>query len=174
MVGEAIRLKESTMAGAAYVVFDGDTDSWAYRYMNGWKANRNIDFTYQNAHDLDTMTSRAQDEKYVKSKLRERMKNSTAVVILVGEKTKNLYKYVRWELELALELGLPIIAANLNKKNGQDDARCPAIIRDKGCVVHVPYTLESLKHAMAHWPSEFSRLSAAEVNGGWRYYSHLD
>ena len=36
------------------------------------------------------------------------MKNASAVVVLVGEKTKNLYKYVRWELELALELGLPI------------------------------------------------------------------
>jgi hypothetical protein len=27
------------MAGAAYVIFDGDNDKWAYAYMNGWKAN---------------------------------------------------------------------------------------------------------------------------------------
>ncbi|MGR3578257.1 MAG: TIR domain-containing protein, partial [Sagittula sp.] len=152
----------------------GDNDGWAYRYMNGWKANRNIDFSYQNAHDLDTMTSRAQNEQYVKSKLKERMMQSAAVVVLVGEKTKNLYKFVRWELELALALGLPIIAANLNKKNGQDDAQCPAIIRDKGCVVHIPYTLEALKFTMANWPIEFRRLSKAEINGGWRYYSRFD
>lgn len=162
------------MAGAAYVVFDGDNDGWAYRYMNGWKANRNIDFSYQNAHDLDTMTSRARDEQYVKSKLRERMKQSTAVVVLVGDKTKNLYKYVRWELELALELGLPIIAANLNKKNRQDDTRCPAIIRDKGCVIHIPYTLEALKFAMENWPDGFMKLSNDEINGGWRYYPQFD
>lgn len=162
------------MTGAAYIVFDGDNDGWAYHYMNGWKANSNIDFTYQNAHDLDTMTSRAQDEQYVKSKLRERMKKSTAVVVLIGEKTKNLYKYVRWELELALELGLPIIAANLNKKNGQDDARCPAIIRDKGCVIHIPYTLEALKFAMANWPYGFRNLTSDEINGGWRYYPRFD
>lgn len=162
------------MHGAAYIVFDGDNDGWAYRYMNGWTANRNIDFKYQNAHDLDTMTSRAQNEEYVKSKLRERMRQSTAVVVLVGDKTKNLYKFVRWELELALELGLPIIAANLSKKNGQDDARCPAIIRDKGCVVHIPYTLEALKFAMANWPGGFRKLSSAEINGGWRYYPEFD
>lgn len=162
------------MAGAAYVVFDGDNDKWAYAYMNGWKENKNIEFAYENAHNLDTMTGRAQDEQYVKSKLRERMKKSTAIVVLIGEKTKNLYKYVRWELELALELGLPIIAANLNKKNRQDSDRCPAIIRDKGSVVHIPYTLAALKHAMTNWPGEFSRMSAADKGGGARYYTQFD
>jgi hypothetical protein len=147
------------MAGAAYVIFDGDNDKWAYAYMNGWKANKNIDFDYQDAHDLDNMTSRAQDEQYVKSKLRERMNKSTAVVVLVGEKTRNLYKYVRWELELALELGLPIIVANLNKKNRQDDSLCPALVRDKACTVHIPYTLEALKHAMSSFPTFYYGLS---------------
>ena len=147
------------MAGAAYVVFDGDNDKWAYGYMNGWKANKNIDFEYQDAHDLDTMTGRAQYEQYVKSKLRERMKKSTAVVVLVGEKTKNLYKYVRWELELALELGLPIIVSNLNKTNGQDESLRPAIIRNVASAVHIPYTLEALKHAMSNFPGFYHGLS---------------
>ncbi|MEL6818248.1 MAG: TIR domain-containing protein [Pseudomonadota bacterium] len=162
------------MIGAAYVVFDGDSDKWAYAFMNGWKENKNINFSYENAHDLDTMTSRAQGEQYVKSKLRQRMIRSSAVVVLIGEKTKNLYKFVRWELELALELGLPIIAANLNKINRQDNDRCPAIIRDKGCVVHIPYKLDALKHAMNSWPSEFKGLSAADKGGGPRYYSNFD
>ena len=161
------------MAGAAYVIFDGDNDKWAYAYMNGWKANNNIDFDYPNAHDLDSMTSRAQGEQYVKSKLRERMKNSSAVIVLVGEKTKNLYKYVRWELELALELGLPIIVANLNKSNRKDDNRCPPIIRN-ACAVHIPYTLDALKHAMAKWPAELRGLSAADKGGGARYYERFD
>jgi len=158
------------MAGAAYVVFDGDNDKWAYGYMNGWKANKNIDFNYENAHDLDAMTGRAQDEQYVKSKLRERMKQSTVVIVLVGDKTKNLYKYVRWELELALELGLPIIAANLNKLNGQDDNLCPPIIRNKAAVIHIPYTLEAIKHAMSNFPSFYRGLSLQEKAASSRYY----
>lgn len=161
------------MAGAAYVIFDGDNDKWAYAFMNGWKANKNIEFDYQNAHDLDNMTGRAQDEQYVKSKLRERMNKSSAVVVLVGEKTKNLYKYVRWELELALELGLPIIVANLNKTNRKDNNLCPAIIRD-ACAAHIPYTLEALKHAMASWPTEFRGLNATEKATGARYYATFD
>jgi hypothetical protein len=158
------------MAGAAYVVFDGDNDKWAYGFMNGWKANKNIDFDYRDAHDLDTMTGKAQDEQYVKSKLKERMKQSTAVIVLIGEKTKNLYKYVRWELELALELGLPIIAANLNKTNGQDDNLCPAIIRNKASVVHIPYTLEALKHAISNFPSFYYGLSLEKKAASANYY----
>lgn len=170
---ETIRLRGILMAGAAYVIFDGDNDQWAYRFMNGWKANKNIDFDYQDAHDLNNMTSRAQDETYVKSKLRERMEKSSAVIVLVGEKTKNLYKYVRWELELALELGLPLIVANLNKHNRQDTGLCPAIIRD-ACAVHIPYTLEAIKHAMARWPSEYHGLSQTGKAQGSRYYSMFD
>jgi hypothetical protein len=103
------------------------------------------------------------------------MKKSTAVVVLVGEKTKNLYKYVRWELELALELGLPIIVANLNKKNRQDDNRCPALIRDKGCTVHIPYTLEALKHAMSHFPLEYAGFNREQKSASSaRYYEKFD
>ncbi|OSI68571.1 TIR domain-containing protein [Bradyrhizobium canariense] len=157
------------MAGVVYVAFDGDNDKWAYGFMKGWKANKNVDFDFEDAHDLDEMTSRAQNETYVKSKLKERMKASTALVILVGEKTKNLYKFVRWEIELALELGLPVIVSNLNETNGRDAERCPAIIGD-ACAVHVPFKLSAIKHALEHWPSEYRRLDATERAKGYRYY----
>jgi hypothetical protein len=158
------------MAGAAYVVFDGDNDKWAYGYMKGWRENKHVDFDFDDAHELDNMTGRAQDEQYVKSRLRDRMKQSRAVIVLIGEKTKNLYKYVRWELELALELGLPIIAVNLNKTNGQDDDLCPAIIRSKSCVVHVPYTLDAIKFAMNAFPSFWNGLSIEQKGHSARYY----
>jgi hypothetical protein len=160
------------MSGAAYVVFDGDNDKWAYAYMKGWKENKNIDFSYQDAHDLDNMTSRAQDEQYVKSNMRERMKKSTAVIVLVGEKTKYLYKYVKWELELALalELGLPIIAANLNQTNGQDNDLCPAILRGKANVVHIPYKLAAIKRGMSDFPRFFHGLSKEQKVATAHYY----
>jgi MTH538 TIR-like domain (DUF1863). len=153
----------------AYVVFDGDEDKWAYAYMLGWNANDRMNFNFRNAHDLDSMTSRAQGEDYVKRNLRKRMEQSSAVIVLVGEKTKNLYKFVRWELELALGLDLPIIAANLNESRGQDD-RCPPILRDK-CVVHVPFKMKAIRFALDNWPDEYRRLPAAEKNRGWRSYS---
>jgi hypothetical protein len=59
-----------------YVAFDGDKDKWAYAFMKGWKTNERVDFDFEDAHDLDAMTGRAQSEQYVKSMLKERMKAS--------------------------------------------------------------------------------------------------
>ena len=154
----------------SYVIFDGDEDKWAYAFMKGWKANQRMDFDFRDAHDLDNMTARAQGEAYVKRNLRARMEKSSAVVVLVGEYTKNLYKYVRWELELALDLELPIIAVNLNEKNGLDENLCPALIRNE-CVVHVPFKMAALRLALDSWPDEFYSLSAKDREKGARSYS---
>jgi hypothetical protein len=82
-----------TTMDPVYVAFDGDNDKWAYSFMKGWEVYDKVDFHFDDAHDLDEMTSRAQNETYVKSKLKERMKRSTALVVIVSEKTKNLYKF---------------------------------------------------------------------------------
>lgn len=152
-----------------YTIFDGDNDKWAYGHMKGWAALPNVPFTFENAHDLDSMSARAQGEEYVKRNLKARMEQSTTVIVLIGDATKNLYKFVRWELELALDLGLPIIAVNLNGSRVQDDL-CPPIIRDE-CVVHVPFKLKPIKHALTHWPSEFHGMSRSDRAGGARHYS---
>jgi hypothetical protein len=153
-----------------YVIFDGDEDKWAYGFMKGWKKNKNVDFDFRDAHDLDTMTGRAQSEDYLKGKLRERMKQAAAVLELVGKKTKNLYRFVRWELDLALELRWPIIVVNLNNKREIDRDLCPPIIREH-CIVHVPFKLEAIKHALDNWPAQFRRLNILEKNKGPRSYS---
>jgi hypothetical protein len=77
---------------------------------------------------------------------------------------------VRWELDLALELGLPIIAVNLNEKRFMDPDRCPPIIRDE-CVVHVPFKMKAIKSALDNWPGEFDKMQAATRAQGARVYS---
>jgi len=134
-----------------YIAFDGDKDILDYRFMRGWSANKRIDFELLDAHDLDNMTPRARGEAYVKPKLRERMNRSAAVVVLVGESTKFLHKYVHWEIELAIELGVPLIAANLNKMRELDTDRGPAIRRDT-CAVHIPFKLAAINHTLENWP----------------------
>jgi hypothetical protein len=156
-----------------YVIFDGDADKWAYAYMKGWKENDRIDFDFHDAHDLDTMSSRAQGEAYVKSKLKERLKRSSIVVVLIGKNTKNLFRFVRWELDLALEFGLPIVAVNLNKKNRMDSELCPAIIRDV-CAVHVPFRMDAIKRALDTWPQEYRTFDARKKAEGNRYYGEYD
>jgi hypothetical protein len=145
----------------AYLCFDGDNDIHYYRLMKAWHENKDFDFSFNDAHDL----KQARDsslEATIKRSLRERMSNSREFIVLVGENTKNLFRFVRWEMEMALKLELPIIAVNLNGYNGRDEARCPAIIRDE-LVVHIPYGMGSIRNALENWPSEHSRLKTQGI-----------
>jgi hypothetical protein len=161
--------REAMSVGATYVIFDGDKDRYAYAYMRGWKVNERVEFDFRDAHDIGTMTGRAQDEAYVKSELRKRMDASNQVLVLVGESTKYLRKFVGWEIDLALKLGLPIIVVNLNDKRGMDSDRCPVPLRT-GYIVHVAYKRAIIKYALEHFASEFARRDRAAT--GSRHYDN--
>lgn len=150
-----------------YVVFDGDKDMWAYAYMLGWIEREGIDFDFQDAHDLNVITDRASEEA-VKRKLQERLANTKQVIVLVGENTKNLFKFVRWELEIAIELGLPIVVVNLNGQRKMDPALCPAILKDE-YAVHVPFKAKIIQYALENFPPEHAK-KAADASGA-RHYS---
>jgi hypothetical protein len=141
---------------ATYVIFDGDKDRYAYAFMKGWKVNERVEFDFRDAHDIGSMTGRAQDEAYVKSELRKRMEASNQVIVLVGESTKNLRKFVGWEIDLAVSLGLPIIVVNLNEKHRMDSDRCPVPLRT-GYIVHIAYKRAIIKYALENFSSEFAR-----------------
>ncbi|HWQ55085.1 MAG TPA: TIR domain-containing protein [Bryobacteraceae bacterium] len=148
-----------------YVIFDGDNDMWAYAYMKGWKSNENVDFNFHDAHDLKPLTDRASDETIYR-RLRERFSNAKQVIVIIGEHTKHLHKFVRWEIEIALDLGLPIIAVNLNGARGMDSDRCPPILRDE-YVVHVPFKAAIVQYALDRFPSEHANRSDGQ---GPRHY----
>ncbi len=122
--------------------------------MKGWKANENIDFDFHDAHDINRLTSAARSEQYIKGKLKERFKSAKQIIVLIGDSTKNLYRYIRWELEVAQGLDLPIIAVNLNNLRTQDDERVPPIIRDE-YVVHIPFKLAIIKYALDNFPASY-------------------
>jgi len=94
-----------------YIAFDGDEDIRYYRLMTAWKAHDGFSMNFHDAHDINNANDSSQVES-IKKQLRERFANSKLFVILIGEKTKNLTKFVKWEMEVALSLGLPIIAEN--------------------------------------------------------------
>jgi hypothetical protein len=136
-----------------YVIFDGDNDMWAYAYMKGWKVNQKIDFNFYDAHDIKSITDSASEET-IKRTLRERFSSAKQVIVVIGEHTKNLYRYVRWELEIALKLDMPIVAVNLNGMCEMDNEKCPPILKGE-YVVHVPFNKDAIKFALDNFPSEF-------------------
>lgn len=135
-----------------YVVFDGD-DIRAYNLMRAWRDNEHIDFNFYDAHDVRGIRSGSEEEA-VKIGLRERFANAREVVSLIGERTKFQLRYVRWELEISQEQGLPIIVANLNGMRVHNPDLCPAIMR-KYYAVHVSFQPKIIKYAIDNFPAEF-------------------
>lgn len=136
-----------------YVIFDGDNDQWAYHYMKGWITNEHIDFDFHDAHDVNEIRNGTQEET-VKRKLRERLANTKQAIVLVGDNTKYLYRYVRWEIEVCQEKGIPIVTVNLNGKREMDDDLCPAILKGT-CTVHVPFRAKIIQKALDDFCSNF-------------------
>ena len=151
-----------------YVIFDGDNDMWAYAYMKGWKNKEHIDFNFYDAHDILSLTNRASEAR-VKQILRQRMANAKQVLVLVGESTKNLYRFVRWEIDLALQLNLPIIVVNLNNNRSVDAMRCPPILRDH-CVIHVAFKMKIIKFALDGFSEWYVR--EGRLHPGPRHYAN--
>lgn len=149
-----------------YTCFDGDTDMKHYRLMTAWAENENIDFEFYNAHDLNTARDTSQEES-IKRQLRERLANSKAMVVLIGEKTKLLTKFVKWEMEIALKKDLPIIGVNLNGSRNQDD-RCPPIIKNE-LVMFVPFGVKIVSYALTNWPARHAVLRKEGTTGARVY-----
>ncbi len=147
--------------------FDADNDIACYRMMQAWKDNDHHDFNFDNAHELTTIRAWSSEES-IKRSLRERLKGSKQLMVLVGKNTRYCQTYVRWEIEQAIEMGLPIIVVNLNGGRSMDDTLCPLILREE-LAVHIPYKQKIMTHAMSNWEYGHSAKVAAGTTGPHYY-----
>ena len=149
-----------------YLSFDGDNDIHYYRLMRAWKQSDNTAFSFYDAHDLNYARDTSLEES-IKRQLLVRFQNSKTFVLLIGEKTRYLYKFVRWEIEQALSRGLPIICVNLNGQKFQDTNRCPPILKNE-LAIYISFNAAILQYALENWPS--SHLSYRREGKSGPYY----
>ena len=158
-----------------YVCFDGDNDIRYYNLMNAWVQNDRFSFNFFDAHDLNTARDTSLP-KSIKRQLRERILNSKSLIVLIGANTRYLYRFVRWEMEQALELDIPIVGVNLNGLRRQDVEKCPPIIRD-ALAVHVSFNAAIIQYALDNWPLRHQKYRRENKTGPFYYkttvYSRL-
>lgn len=149
-----------------YVAFDGDEDMPYYRMMTAWAADTKNDFELNNAHDLNKSYDSSSEES-IKIQLRDRFANSKLFIILVGQHTKYLRKFVKWEIETAIRLEIPIIAVNINGKKKADDLMPTLLLNNLSLVI--PYKEAAIKYAMDHWPISDETHRKQNDNGQYSY-----
>ncbi len=159
-----------------YVVFDaGDgkptsKDMCYYRVMQAWKKNEEIEFDFHDAHDLNNITDKASEDQ-IKKKLRERLANTKALIVIAGERTKNLYKFVRWEIEIAIDLQMPIIVTYVDGSRNLNKNLCPPLLVGKNAL-HVDFKAKIIKYAMDNYPGSFEKKDLDEEND-WIYNDEI-
>lgn len=135
-----------------YLCFDGDNDIHYFYLMKAWKNNQTEffkNFNFYDAHEINYARDSSKEES-IKRQLLERINNSKLFVILIGEQTKYLYKFVKWEIEQAIKQDIPIISINLNGHRSIDENRCPPILFDK-LVLHISFNQKIIEKAINEW-----------------------
>lgn len=154
-----------------FVSFDGDTDMRYYRLMQAWKQNDGIEFNFYNAHDINAARDTSQ-EASIKAQLAERMRNTKIFILLVGERTRYLTKFVKWEIEQAIIRSLPIIVVNLNGMRSMDSARCPSLAKET-LAVHISFNAKIMQHALDNWPTSCVNLTRDRKSGPYYYNDNV-
>lgn len=124
------------------------TDIHYYRLMLAWKASEHIDFDFANCQLSGEVNS--ENEAYIKSKCRERINMAGTFAVLIGQDTRSKHKFVRWEIEVALEKNCRIIGINLDNSRRVVDATCPPIIRNIGAIF-VPFSPAIIAYALNNY-----------------------
>lgn len=127
------------------------TDIHMYRLMLAWKENQNIDFNFTNCQLNKEINS--EDQDYIKRICRQRIDMAGYFIQLIGEDTKNKYKYVRWEAEVAIEKGCTIIGVNLDGARDLVDSKCPPIIKNKGAIF-IPFSPQIIRYTIENFISQ--------------------
>lgn len=134
-----------------YVAFDGDNDMLYYNLLRAWSENDNFKFKFFDAHGINTARDTSQ-ESSIKKQLLERFDYTKIFVLLVGEHTRFLYRFVHWEIEQALRLQLPIIVVNIKDTRHIDSEFCPPILKDK-LAIHISFKQKIIQKALKEWPA---------------------
>lgn len=154
-----------------YVCFDGDSDIHYYRLMLAWKRNNGLSFDFHDAHDLNTARDSSQEDS-IKRQLKQRLDNAKLLVVLIGEQTRHLYKFVRWEMEQAIAMDIPIVGVNLNGERCLDKKRCPPVIREE-LAVYTSFNAAILGHAIDNWPSSHAAYRTQNKTGPYYFYDSV-
>lgn len=130
------------------------TDIRSYWLMCAWKNNSKIDFNFIDCQLAQEINS--ENEAYIKKKCRERINMAGTFISLIGQDTKSKHKYVRWELEVALEKGCRIIGVNLDGFRHMNPNTCPKIIQDVGAIF-VPFSPQIIAYALENYQMKNSK-----------------
>ncbi|NCU06022.1 MAG: hypothetical protein GXC73_18820, partial [Chitinophagaceae bacterium] len=89
-----------------------DSDIKYYNLMKAWTEKHDDDFSMINSHDKTGAVRDSSKRETLMARLKERLRNSKHMVLIIGPTTKNDNDWVPLEIEYAIDTcNIPIIVA---------------------------------------------------------------
>lgn len=151
-----------------YVAFDASHDIRYYYLMKAWKQSDRTEFTFYDAHDLNSARDTSLTES-IKQQLRIRMANCKMFVLLLGDHTKYHTRFVKWEVEHAIYLKLPIVVVNIDGNQYINSAKMPTWLNDYPCIV-CSFNVRILQYSLEHWGAWHKEYIADPVKSKKHYF----
>lgn len=146
----------------------------SYRLMQAWKTNKNIDFNFYDAHDINTALDTSSPDT-IKRRLRERLSNAKQVIVLIGDGTRlkaaRDSSFIHYEIEVIKNLGIPVILVNLNQSRVVQSHRIPTALNNPLHTISVSFQSKIIKYALDNFPDDF--YSNSEKVGPYNYKSFV-
>lgn len=153
-----------------------DSDIKYYNLLKAWTAKTDDDFTMVNSHDKTSAVRDTSKKETLRNSLKERLRNSKNMILIIGETTKLDTDWVPFEIEYAIDVcDIPIIVTYtdytsiLNPSllsNLWPDALKQRINSGKASCIHIPFKKEPIQDAIG----QFSHNNKPN-GGGLGYYS---
>ena len=152
-----------------YVAFDGQGEvcpaNSDYRYFNTlkmWQNSNRIDFNFVNSHEKTYGVRDSSSETTLKSRLRERMRNSKNILVIVSDDTNYDRGLLNWEIETAVkDYNLPIIVAYTGETSfsyltDRLIQKLPKKLREyvifnTAKIVHIPFIKDKIKGTISYY-----------------------
>lgn len=155
------------MQKIVYLAFDGINDLEPYNQIHEWEFSNNEKLTFIDGLDLYKQLDKTNDE-ILKNLVRERMKLASICVLLVNKTTKSFRRFIRWQIEYAINNNMPIIAINVNGIRSVDYDRIPTILK-KNLAIHIAFQPKILEFAIDNWPDSYQQHVLKEVKNSFKY-----
>ena len=133
--------KDEEMASKkVFVSYDYDNDKHYKNLLLAWDRNSDFDF-YMVDHSAD-VSIRSDDMAAIKRAISAKINNATYFLCILGDKTYRS-KWVKWEIEKAIELKKRIVAVKTGASNSS-----PTEIVGVGASWAMSFTFDSIKKAI--------------------------
>ncbi|WP_217210617.1 TIR domain-containing protein [Streptomyces sp. AC550_RSS872] len=155
-----------------YVAFASE-DIYCYRLMEAWRDNRNIEFNFFDAHDINTALDASRPET-IRRRLGERLSSTKQTVVLLSDTTRpkaaRPSSFLYYEIEAIKRRNLPVVFVDLKGSRVVERAKIPATLINHYSI-NVSFQPAIIRYALDEYvPAYMANPSNANVKTGPHYY----